>query len=231
MTRSSLLLFLALIALSCDSDTPTAPSGSDCQLLRDEHHERHGQSRRSHRRGLAMSIAGAGRGSWQSYVASLPQRGARSGQRQPTDTREGSHWLGALVQHQSRARRQQRDRVAQPHGRCGALSGRARAAYQRPVDGFARASRARHPHRIQRRRDPRCRTHVRGLDVRLTERSGAGWPLRRDGPQPEHRRSIVVVELGAHESELCEHGAARGCRSPLLLRSISLHSHVAYSCL
>ena len=26
MTRSSLLLFLALIALSCDSDTPTAPS-------------------------------------------------------------------------------------------------------------------------------------------------------------------------------------------------------------
>ena len=62
---------------------------------------------------------------------------------------------------------------------------------------------------------------MRLLELDLWRRRGAGRALRRDGPESEHGPPAVVVELGAHQSELLEHGAARRGGTLLLLRAVA----------
>src|SRR5262245_65732723 len=88
------------------------------------------------------------------------------------------------------------------------------------MDGLPLTGGARRPHRIEGRRHASRRHDVRRLDVGGGYPCGASGPLRWPRTGAEHCRHAVVVELGARQPELREHGAAWRRRTHLLLRAI-----------
>src|SRR5262245_12974255 len=85
---------------------------------------------------------------------------------------------------------------------------------------IALACRARHPDRIERRRYPDGRLHLRRLDVRSCDRRRAGRSFRRTRTERRHIGFAVFVDVGAREPELLEHGAARWGGTNLLFRAV-----------
>ena len=215
--RRAWLPLVALLAVSCSDDSsPTGPSGSTLSFFVTST-----TSTTGNLGGLAgadatcRQLAGAV-GQRRAHLARVSQCRARSGEREPADARPGSDRHGPVGQRQRHGGRQQPGRTPRPHRRRQSVPRRARAAHQRAMDWIPGARRTRHPDRLNGGRHPRRRVDVRGLDLGIRGRGGAGRTLRRDGTRPEHGRHAVVVELGARQPELREHGATRR-RGPLLL--------------
>ena len=218
--RASLLTILLLMSVGCEDDNgPTSSVCAVTQLLRDQRHQRDRQPWRAGRSGCDVPAPCDRRRREAAHMARLPERRTGSREQQSADARARPHRHRAVVQRRPAAHRQQRRRASFAHGGCRAFRGRTRAADQRPVDRFSQPEPARHPHRLERRRDRSARHDLRGLDVRFGERQGAGRTFGRDGTEPEHGRHARVVELrSCHQPELREHGAWRRSGQVLLFR-------------
>ena len=167
-----------------------------------------------------MSIAGTGRGPWQSDVASLPQRGARSSQRQPTDPREGSHWFGARANNINRVL--VANNGTELHNRTGDAAIFVDERGQR-INGQWTGSPAPVEHDI-----------LTGSNADGTLMTGMTCTTGRRRRRTSRRRSAIPTASAraraprAHwrhgtrrtRTRTAQHGAARRRRAPLLLRSI-----------
>ena len=205
--RRTLSLILALAAVSCgdDDSSPNGPSSTGPTVsffvtsVTSSTGNLGGLAGADARCQSLAAAAGHGARTWRAYL---------SAERDPANSNQPTHakdrigtgpWYNANLALVANS-------VTELHARsrrCRSVRRRARPAYQRAMDRFAISGRARHPHRLERRRDARCRAHVRGLDVDVDDVAAQVGHSDGLGPQPEHHGNAVVVELRAHEPELC----------------------------
>ena len=218
--RASLLTILLLMTVGCEDDNgPTSPSAPSLSFFVTS-----ATSVTGNLGGLAGADAtcqrlatavGEGQRRWRAY---LSVERDPSNNNQPTHARDRigtGPWYNAGLQLIA-------NDVAGLHARTGDAALFVDERGQRingQWTGSPTPEPARHPHRLERRRDRSARHDLRGLDVRFGERQGAGRTFGRDGTEPEHGRHARVVELrSCHQPELREHGAWRRSGQVLLFR-------------
>ena len=209
LTRNGMLAITAAAIVSACGQQQLAIDDSQpdehVELLRHEHHESHGQSRRPSRCGRAVSEPGDRGRRRIENLARVPERRARPRQRQQPDERAHAYRHRTMGQRSRRRGGGKRQRPARAPRRRVGVRRRTRAADQRSVDRIAVACSARHPHGIVRRRLADGRAHLQRLDVVVVHRCRASGTFRRVRSQSGHVGLAVVVELGACERQLRRH--------------------------